>query len=63
MARQMNRIDGKYREHIAPRIAVLLAVVPLRVFLVEISGVLGIVPGPGVGGLIIQRFVGGFLLE
>ena len=45
-------------EHIAPFVAVLLSVVPLRVLFVEVSGVLCPVRATGVGGLTVELTVG-----
>ena len=45
-------------EHIAPFVAVLLAVVPLRVLFVEVSGVLCPVRTTGVGSLVVELTVG-----
>ena len=49
-------------EHIAPCEAVFLAVVPLRVLLVEVSGVLGIVGAARVGGRVVELAVALFLV-
>ena len=49
-------------EHIAPCEAIFLAVVPLRVLLVEVSGVLGIVGTARVGGRVVELAVALFLV-
>jgi len=58
----VGREEAPVYEHIAPGEAVLLPVVPVGVLLVEVAGVLGVVRGPGVGGLVVELAVTGLLL-
>ena len=58
----VSRQEAPIHEHIAPGVAILFPVVPPRVLLVEVAGVLGVVCGPGVGGLVVELAVALFLL-